>query len=190
MYRKRLRTKYSPEQLREIYQIPHNSSMWPDHKIRVRQTVSLGKEAVMPRTGGMIADLSCGNAIIPTVLATYFQATEFLGDIAPGYTYHGPIEETINALRPNVDLFICSETIEHLDDPDHVLAAIRQRSRQLLLSTPIAEKTTDNPEHYWGWDQKAVGEMLESAGWWPVLRTDLVFYRPDFCYDYQIWLCE
>ena len=190
MYRRRLRPKYTDEQLRQIYRNPHNSDNWEDHKVRVRQTIALGQEAIMPRDG-LIADLSCGNAKIAWELAVHFDiGVPFLGDFASGYLYTGPIEKTINQLGPNVNLFICSETIEHLDDPDAVLRKIRGRSSQLLLSTPIGESDTVNPEHYWGWDEEAVELMLQNAGWAPQLRTSLAFYNPNFSYNYQIWLCQ
>lgn len=192
MYRARLRPKYTDEQLKQIYRTPHDSANWEDHKVRVRQTISLGKEAIMPRLGGRIADLSCGNAKIACELAEHFNAEPFLGDFAyaPGHLYTGPIEKTIDDLGPNVNLFVLSETIEHLDEPDNVLLKIRRRAGQLLLSTPIAERGDGNPEHYWGWDQEAVAQMLRNADWEPVLRTDLCFNKPEFCYNYQIWLCQ
>lgn len=192
MYRKRLRPKYTDEQLKHLYQMPHDANRWPDHKVRVRQTIALGMEAGMPRFGARIADLSCGNAAIATALAEHFHAEPWLGDYAPsaGYTYTGPIEKTIHQLGPNVNLFVCSETIEHLDDPDEVLAMIRNRSDQLLLSTPIGESDDYNPEHYWGWDEEAVDLMLGRVGWRPRLRTALTFVNPAYQYRYQIWLCD
>ncbi len=192
MYRARLRPKYSAEELKQIYRTPHNSNNWTDHQIRVRQTIALGQEAEMKWGRGRIADLSCGSGIIAKELASLFKAEPFLGDFAfaPGNLYTGPIELTLDDLEVNVDLFICSETIEHLDEPDNVLRRIRNRSRQLLLSTPIGERGTDNPEHYWGWDQEAVGHMLTTAGWEPRLRVDLNFSSDKYPYDYQIWLCQ
>lgn len=189
MFRRRLRSKYPDDYLKAIYRTPHNSNNWEDHKVRVRQTIALGREAIVPE-GGFIADLSCGNAAIANDLAEHFRAEPFLGDYAPGYLYHGPIEKTIHDLGPNVNLFVCSETIEHLDEPDNVLREIRKRAGQLLLSTPIGENDTNNPEHYWGWDEEAVEAMLDSAGWKPRLRTSLSFFSPDFPYNYQIWLCQ
>lgn len=191
MYRNRLLPKYTDEQLRNIYREPHNSENWEDHKIRVRATTSLGMEAGVP-AGGSIADLSCGNGLIPIILAEHFDAQTILGDFAPGYTYRGPIEETIDQI-PHASLFVCSETIEHLDEPDNVLLKIRRKANRLLLSTPIAEGRdfpVGNPEHYWGWDQEAVGHMLSNTGWHPVLRTDLNFFHSGYPYNYQIWLCR
>ena len=191
MYRIRLRPSYTSPELAEIYKHPHDSRRWEDHKIRVRQTVSLGKEAYVQRDG-LIADLSCGNATIPVQLSVHFGARTILGDFAPTsmYELRGPIERTLHMMGQTANLFILSETLEHLDDPDTVLQMIRQKSAQLLLSTPIGESTSGNPEHYWGWDQEAVGAMLDAARWKPIMRTDLIFSNPDFCYNYQIWLCR
>lgn len=191
MYRRRLRPKYTDEQLRHIYPFPHDSNRWKDHEVRVRQTIALGKEATMPVKNGVVVDLSCGNGLIAKGLADHFNAIPILGDYAYRLGYiHGPIEKTIVQLSQGIDLYVCSETIEHLDEPDNTLRLIRDRSKQLLLSTPIGENDTDNPEHYWGWDQEAVQQMLEGAGWTPVMRNDLSFFSPLYPYNYQIWLCQ
>jgi hypothetical protein len=131
-----------------------------------------------------VADLSCGDAAIVNSLSTI--PNRFLGDYARGYAYSGPIEKTINEI-PKVDLFICSETIEHLDDPDTVLRQIRQKTKYLVLSTPNGETSDSNPEHYWGWDNEEVAEMLSRAEFDPVIYQEVNFYEPQNIYNYQIW---
>ena len=84
------------------------------------------------------------------------------------------------------DLFICSETVEHLDDPDTVLKHIRKRCRALVLSTPLAEFTPVNPEHYWGWDHDGVREMLTAAEWEPEIQRDVIHPLA----QYQLWGCR
>ena len=192
MFRRRLRRAYTDKELLTLYSKPHNSDQWPDHEVRVDATVALGRHAAIPHEG-YIVDLSCGNGRIPIRLADMSGATPILGDFAPSstaYDFVGPIEQNIEKLGVRASLFVCSETIEHLDDPDSVLAKIRKNADQLLLSTPIRENDDRNPEHYWGWDQAAVGQMLRNAGWKPVMRNDLLFYDPNVWYDYQIWLCR
>lgn len=193
--RTRLRAAYSPEELARLYVVPHRHDQWPDHRLRVAETITVGWELGVP---SVLADLSCGDAVIPRTLAsaragTHGAARVILGDIAPGYEMHGPIETTLNQIT-HVGLFICSETIEHLDDPDAVLARIRDKADALLLSTPLGESTARNPEHYWGWDETGVREMLEGAGWRPEIYRD-VAYRPGpgqswLPADYQIWGCR
>ena len=97
------------------------------------------------------------------------------------------IDETIDQI-PNVDLYICSETIEHLDDPEATLAKIRKKTKYLVVTTPNGEDNNGNPEHYWGWDVEGVRDLLTATGFTPVISNILHFER--FIYDYQFWGCE
>lgn len=184
MFRKRLRPQWSPEQLAEIYATPHDHKRWGHgHWLRVEATIVLGTWMVTDfglRSG---ADLSCGNGEILNRLPL---SQRLLGDYASGYVYKGEIENTIDHI-PDVDLFVCSETIEHLDEPEAVLCQIRAKSRYLLLSTPIGEDDLGNPEHLWGWDQEAVKAMLEDCGWEVIARNDLIL---EDTYSYQIFACR
>lgn len=181
MRRERLRPAYSAAELATLYRVPHDADRWRDHRVRVGVTTAIarGFEDV-----GSVADLSCGNAEIARSLDA---EVTILGDVAPGYGLMGPIEETLLVL-PNVDLFICSETLEHLDDPEHVLRRIRQVTRYLVVSTPVdAWSDHGNPEHYWAWDREAVEAMFRAA------EFDLVVYnaldmRPGWSpYCFGVW---
>jgi hypothetical protein len=193
----RLRPAHTALVLAELYAVPHRHDGWPDHRVRVASTAGLGRE-LMDLAGhpAVIADLSCGDAVIPRDLIAYSTAPAkrvILGDIAPGYELHGPVEQTLDQIT-HVDMFVCSETIEHLDDPDVVLARIRAKADLLVLSTPLGETTDRNPEHYWGWDQEGVGEMLAATGWDPELRR-VVTYLPEpgeswMPASYQLWGCR
>lgn len=177
--RVRLRPRYSDEELHEIYKVPHNHNAWIDHKVRVQVTLGI---AALYQDAESVADLSCGDSWIVSNLP---MKDKYLGDYAPGYPICGPIEETLDQIPP-VDLFVCSETIEHLDDPDLVLRKIRTKAKHLVLSTPSNEPNpSPNPEHYWGWDEKGVRSMLEDSGWKPDVFSHLVF--PGFVYNFQIW---
>lgn len=185
--RRRLRAAYTAAELADLYPVPHQHANWPDHVERVRETIDVSK--VLP-SARRIADLSCGDAVIAKAIAVrYVKETGgtpdlILGDLAPGYEIHGPIEHTILGVD-HVGIFVCCETLEHIDDPDGLLAAIRYRSETLLLSTPLGEATDANPEHYWAWDDAGVGDMLIGAGWAPLdyreVRHPLAAY--------QIWAC-
>lgn len=189
MMRKRLRPTPDPVALAEMYATPHEHTRWDDHRIRVDMSSALAHH--MLRHGGVVADLSCGDATLALRLQASHEARLILGDYAPGYPITGPIEETIHQLAPReADLFICSETIEHLDDPDAVLADIRTKAGCLLLSTPDGEDDDHNPEHVWGWDTEAVEKMLREAGWTPAVRT-VVDLRPGGGeYAFQVWACR
>lgn len=185
--RRRLRDLPSPEALARLYARPHRHTEFPDHLIRVNVTSAIAH--AMLTKGGTVADLSCGDAVIARRLGASHGAKLTLGDYAPGYEHTGPIEETLDRIAP-VDLFVCSETIEHLDDPDKVLAGIRDKAGRLVLSTPHDEADDSNPEHVWAWDSEAVGEMLAAAGF-AVEVYSLLDLRPaGFTYAFQIWACS
>jgi 2-polyprenyl-3-methyl-5-hydroxy-6-metoxy-1,4-benzoquinol methylase len=187
MMRKRLRPMPSAEDLARLYATPHDHRHWQDHLYRVDVTSAMAHHMLPP--AGTVADLSCGNAMIAKRLEQTHRARVILGDYAPGYEHAGPIEQTIHDID-RVDLFVCSETIEHLNDPDAVLRAIRRKTDRLILSTPDGEDNDLNPEHVWGWDAEAVREMLDAAGFIPDIHAT-VDTRPAGCvYSYQIWACH
>ena len=180
--RKRLRPAYSPDELAAIYPAPHQHNRWRDHVLRVNLTVEVCRWFTPVRRA---ADLSCGDGAILQALDA---ETRIFGDFAPGYDICGPIEDTVRDLG-DVDLFVCSETLEHLDDPDAVLWDIRARTSALVLSTPVGEIHEDrNPEHYWGWDEDGVELMLHKANFTPEVFT--LLRVPGLDVTYQIWGCR
>ena len=178
--RQRVRPAWTVDELARIYATPHDHNLWGrGHGERVQATIELAK--TIPSTS--IADLSCGNAAIARALDA---PDKHLGDYAAGYQFQGPIDETIHQI-PVVDLFICCETIEHLDDPDHTLALIRPKARNLVLSTPIDAWDDGTPEHYWAWDRDEVETMLHAAGFTVAafISVDSRPYREPYLYG--IW---
>lgn len=187
MMRQRLRPTPSPDELDRLYSIPHDHTRWVDHLYRVDVTTAMAGLLLPP--GGRVADLSCGDATIARRLEATHGAHTQLGDYAPGYSHTGPIEETIGQIDP-VHLFILSETLEHLDDPDMVLSQIRRKTSRLILSTPDGEGNNGNHEHLWGWDAEAVRQMLVGAGFRPLIHTTVDTRPAGYLYSYQIWACE
>lgn len=181
--RTRLRPTYSSEELAEIYKQPHNHMRWEDHKYRVNTSIGMLR-TLLPVDS--IADLSAGDSFI---ISNLDASKKYVGDFAPRYEFSGPIEQSINQI-PKVDLFICSETLEHLDDPDMVLAKIREKTDWLFISTPDGEDNTNNPEHYWGWDTEGIEQMLRTAGFTPKALNVLGFFDPRFPYKFQMWLAR
>lgn len=173
-----------------MYAEPHQHRVWADHRVRVDVTVAVASH-MLNKPNATVADLSCGDAAIARRLQTGHGAGRLiLGDIAQGYQYQGPIEKTVQALRwQEADLFICSETLEHLDDPDSVLALIRQKTDRLVISTPDGEVDDSNPEHVWAWDSAEVEKMLRAAGFTPAMHTSLDLRPGGYMYCYQIWCC-
>ena len=187
--RKRLRPKYSDEQLKEIYAVPHDHRKWVDHRVRVESTIALASGYFEGKDIFSIADLSTGDAEIPLGIRGNVTTIEnsYLGDFAPKYEHIGPIDKTINDIS-SVDLYILSETLEHLDDPDNTLKLISDKAKYIVLTTPVVENIA-NPEHYWKWGKEDVKKMLLDVGFEPVVYSELRFcYLND--YGYQLWIAK
>ncbi len=182
MSRKRLRPAHSPERLAEIYATPHDHTVFPDHVLRVDATIALARWMVGDGVE-RAADLSCGDG---AVLSTVPAVSHIFGDFAPGYDYTGPIEETIEAIPP-VNLLVCCETLEHLDDPDKVLGQIRRKTQGLVLSTPVGAWEDDNEEHYWAWSREGVEQMLTAAGFRLGVYLTVDFTPMGLPYNFGIW---
>lgn len=162
----------------DLYVTPHDHSLWGyGHELRVQVTIAFGTLLAADLDLESIADLSTGNGAIPSTiaLATDMGRPPTLGDLGAGYPITGPIERTVHQLgEDGVDLFVCSETLEHVGDPDELLRDVRMRARFLLYSTPIHDDGYDeNPEHVWQWATPDVHAMLHGAGWVPTEHAEL-----------------
>jgi hypothetical protein len=194
----RLRPAYTPEQLKDVYPVPHNHWMFGrGHVERVDAMIKLGSTMTNIHS---IADLSCGDGHVARAIAESPEPSItgqshprghvalYLGDIAPGYEFHGPIEETIEKI-PIVDMFTCGETLEHLDDPETVLRQIRTKTLLLVVSTPTDNWGDTNAEHYWSWSEEDVEQLMTDVGF-KVVSKDVVDSRTwGEPYKYGIWLC-
>jgi hypothetical protein len=190
--RQRLRPAHSSRRLAELYGRPYNCwDRGEDHIERVFATAGLVAGVAHRHGLTTLADLSCGDGMIARYARALAPELElYLGDLVPAEWPNqplgvvGPIEETLEVC-PQVDLFLCSETLEHLDDPERVLVGIRKRSRWLVCSTPLAAWSDPNPEHYWAWDEAELHDMLTHSGWTP--RTYATLQpAPDY-YRFQLW---
>lgn len=195
--RQRLRDGYTRAHLGDLYKDRHQHSDYPDHLDRVQVTIGFGVECIAVDVAEhpviyTIADLSTGDGAVPQgIFRAYPDKVKlYLGDLTPGWPLQGTIGETLPQLPHGVDLFVCCETIEHVDNPDAMLREIRFHAQTLLVSTPVDNFDDDNPEHIWAWSKPAVEEMLTSAGWQPVLYQ-AVNKRPEgFPYNWGIWYCQ
>lgn len=188
MTRQRLRPAHDPATLAGLYNRPYRSlERGDDHVERVAVTAGLAAGLIRRHRLTSLADLSCGAGEIPrTVAALCPNLRLWLGDYtaADGLDVVGPIEDTLTSFH-QVDLFVCSETLEHLDNPHQVLRGIRQRARWLVLTTPLAAWGDPNLEHYWAWDDLEVRGMLLETDWrprtWGTLRPEPGYYT------FQLW---
>lgn len=174
----------------------YRHAAWPDHVERVAESVKFIETSLITCAPVLsVADLSCGDGAITWELN---RPRTFTGDLnpvgperpaGPGTSWiTGSLPGTLDSI-PGVDLYICSETLEHLDDPDGFLALLRPKARLLFVSTPEAETGQGNPEHYWGWDSEAVRGMLTGAGWTPMFHRIFTPVSADV-YRFQMWMCR
>jgi trans-aconitate methyltransferase len=107
----------------------------------VRATTSLNPSSIV--------DLGCGEGIVAGMLATHLPNARYLGlDISPdavaaARTLNPETHfEVANVLDPpthpkSVDLALCLEVVEHLDDPDTAVARVMEwTSGHAILSVP------------------------------------------------------
>lgn len=183
---KQLRPFHPQEILDAMYAAPHDHNIFGrGHHIRVEITKVLLKDLCRELEAVSGADLSCGNA---EILKSAPISNRYLGDFAEGYPYRGPLDVTLPQI-PNVDVYVCSETLEHVEDPPAILKAIRGKSRGMVLTTPIEKWDDSLAEHYWAWDRQGIEEMLSNEGWKIVTFNMLdttVFGEP---YKYGMWCC-
>lgn len=194
---RRLRPAPTTEQLAAMYPVPHDHRLYGrGHHERVEATIALAKTSIdepfLPRS---IGDLSCGNGEIARRLARPGDEL-YLGDLAmlpaeldAAGTYCGPIEETLSSI-PWVDTFVCSETLEHLDDPLAVLGRIRAKASALVLSTPLECWEDTNNEHLWAWDREGVETSMRASGWTPEAFTSVDSREYGEPYLYGIWVAS
>lgn len=183
MRRERLRPAHSPEGLATLYTNPYDHRRWNDHVLRAQATILFCRILLAGRVPDVAADLSCGDGVILDAIPA---GTRIFGDLVSSHPLDvvGPIEVTIHEID-QVDLLVNTETLEHLDDPDSVLAAIGERANMLLLSTPVnAWEDATNTEHYWAWDTEAVDAMITAAGFQIVQYTELPLW-----YRFGVWGC-
>lgn len=186
-----LRPFYTPHELAHVYSAQYQHAHWLDHIERVQYTVGVIDAYAKLHDLQTIADLSCGDGAIVRQTIRDWQRV-VLGDLVPGdgVTRVGPLHETLPTLRHSpVDLYVCSETLEHVEDPLATLQMIRAITKHLVLTTPCGETDDENPQHYWGWDQDGLDELLAKAGF-TERHSHLFTPRSVEYYTFQVWQCS
>lgn len=188
-----------------VYPQGYRHDAWPDHIERVKASADLiARYRNNIRTA---ADLSCGDGALLNMISRYLDAAWF-GDlngvsVSAQVSCSAPRVEALASGRMlpesldqlpeyGVDLFILSETLEHVPDPDELLRRLVDHTTYLFLSTPVDEPVgSNNLEHYWGWGTDDIHDMLRETGWHPLEKKVLVpestRHLPD-AYSYQMWM--
>ena len=172
----KLRRFYSPEKIAEIYGARYNPHRWPEHTLRIQRTIEIAQGLIDLYGLETCADLSAGDNSI----------TDGLHGLRLVQADDGDIEADLAAMTEPVDLFICTETIEHLEAPWTVLERIAEVARFIVVSTPLDEAPMiGNYEHYWSFTETDVRDMLLNAEFVDLAVEHL--HRAYWTYTYQIW---
>ena len=181
---KKLRRFHNNEAQHSFYEHHFSHRSHESHISRVEHTIKIG-QGLIDRVGiKTIADFSAGDRAIVMGLAGYEEA--WLSD------YSDDGVDILDRLREDTrtyDLFVCTETIEHVEQPWTLLEEIAKRTTWILLSTPLDEDPTENNwEHYWSFGADDVDDLLTQAGFdWSVVN---VFKPATGPYTYQIWIAH
>jgi hypothetical protein len=70
---------------------------------------------------------------------------------------------------------VCTEMLEHLEDPHKFLWDLKQREIQYAVFSSPHSETAEYHEwnHAWAWDREGYSKMIESSGWEIVSHIDV-----------------
>lgn len=180
---KKLRPFHTADQLKQLYGGVYDPNRWPEHRRRIARTIEIAQDIINMHDVVTIADYSCGDGAVTNGLVISRQGSIEATDVGKG---DPPIEQMVETM-PYVDLFICTETIEHLEAPWTVLEWIATKAKRILLSTPLDESVMiGNYEHYWSFTQWDVSTILAQSGFSEDQKMERLTDW-DWTYEYQIW---
>jgi hypothetical protein len=173
---RKFRRFYTQDQLAEIYAHAYDSTRWPEHVERIKQTIAYGQRLIDTHSLKTCADFSAGDRSV----------TGGFHNLEQLETSDGHILEDLAGMSEPVDLFVCTETIEHLEAPWTVLEAIAEKTKWLILSTPLDEDPgIGNHEHYWSFDDVDINWLLAQSGFED--RRMVLIGGEGWTYTYQLW---
>ncbi len=145
-----------------IEEVAHRYQMLTDQRGMLEEFYERILDLVGPLSGLRVLDVGCGDGILLKKIAHHFPTAELFGaDIVPSSSNleKNRIRLVTADLRHDLpfqskcmDLVICSETLEHLVDPDRQLKEMTRVLRtggRLVVTIPNA--TGYFPFHYLGW---------------------------------------
>lgn len=178
---RKLRPFWSRAEERRLYSETYDHTRWPEHVGRVEATIDFTQKLIDEHELKTVVDLSCGDgAIVDGLNGVRIVRKTDVSSSGMG------IEATLMMSSFDTDLFICTETIEHMRAPWTTIELIAENTRFIVLSTPLNEGAhVDNYEHYWSFTDQDVDDMLKYAGFTDLQRVFLS--GRGWTYDYQLW---
>lgn len=132
-----------------------------------KEVYLLAKNILEEKKYRSVIDVGCGSAYkLINYLGSYqmagIEVGETLNWLKKNYPEHAWLSfENTDPSTLQFDLVICSDVIEHIENPDTLLEFIKKiNCRQIILSTPERESVAgkndygspENPAHYREWD--------------------------------------
>lgn len=150
-----------------------------------------------------VCDPACGDATV--VMQAHGLSPiqhAVLGDISPDtlalipelpFETERRADDVFNTLGhlDHVDAIVLTEIIEHLEHPDGLLHLAREKASWLVASSPIVPDGNDHTaQHLWAFDTEGYREMLEGAGWKPMVWMTVGCIDHPYASGFQVWGCR
>lgn len=148
----------------------------PTYAVRAPLARWLREEAALARAGGRtprLLDVGCG----AKPYAPFFvgAVAEYVGvDVAnPAAELEGSVEE-IPVPDGSFDLVLCTQTLEHVDDPGRAVRELRRvvaPGGRVLASTHGVQVYHPNPNDYWRWTHAGLERLFEEHAPWSAVTV-------------------
>jgi len=146
----------------------------PSYAVRAPLARWLRQEAELAgarRPRPRLLDVGCGVKPYEPLFAAH--VAEYVGvDVAnPAAELEGTVED-IPVPDGSFDLVLCTQTLEHVDDPGRAVRELRRvvaPGGRVLLSTHGVQVYHPNPDDYWRWTHAGLERLFREHGDWRTL---------------------
>ncbi len=141
----------------------------PTWAVRAPLAAWLEEQAAAGEGGYRVLDVGCG----PKPYYPFFadRASEYVGvDVVenPAAELRGSVED-LPVPDASFDLVLCTQVLEHCDDPRQAVAELRRVTApggRVLASTHGTQVYHPSPQDYWRWTHAGLGRLFEEGAEW------------------------
>jgi len=140
------------------------------HRERLHTAAALVAHAV-EQGAKSVVDIGCGDGGLLSLIGTLVDCWGY--DLMPSNVAAANRERYVQVWHKDfvhepirwADLAVCTEVLEHLQDPHKMVGLIATNARWVVASSPAEETPESHDEvHAWAWDVDGYRAMFESAG--------------------------